>query len=311
MEQYLSTAYDDVFRTLLNDCSRLIIPVINEVFGEKYTGDEKIEFAPNEHFLNSQDGDEQKRITDSNFRVIAKSTRKRYHFECESTPDLRILIRMFEYDMQIGLDQDSEINENELIVNLPNSAVLFLRSKPSTPDQMRVIIRTPGGEVSYEIPAMKVKNYSIDDIFGKRLLFLIPFYIFTYEARFDEIEGDRRKLEELMKEYEDIKNRLEKLTADGQLDEYTKKTLMDMSERVLKQIAKNYENIQEGVGSIMGGKVLDYEAKRIKNEGREEERREWQQKDREWEQERQRMQQEIERLQMKLREADGTSGWAT
>ena len=32
------TAYDDAFRTLLNDCSELIIPVVNEVFGEHYTG---------------------------------------------------------------------------------------------------------------------------------------------------------------------------------------------------------------------------------------------------------------------------------
>ena len=31
-----NTPYDDVFRTLLNDCSSLIIPVINEVFGEEY-----------------------------------------------------------------------------------------------------------------------------------------------------------------------------------------------------------------------------------------------------------------------------------
>lgn len=33
-----NTPYDDVFRTLLNDCSFLIIPVINEVFGEHYVG---------------------------------------------------------------------------------------------------------------------------------------------------------------------------------------------------------------------------------------------------------------------------------
>ena len=39
-----STAYDDVFRTLLNDCSKLIIPVINEAFGENYTGNEGIQF---------------------------------------------------------------------------------------------------------------------------------------------------------------------------------------------------------------------------------------------------------------------------
>lgn len=30
-----NTPYDDVFRTLLNDCSSLIIPVINEIFGKR------------------------------------------------------------------------------------------------------------------------------------------------------------------------------------------------------------------------------------------------------------------------------------
>ena len=51
-----STPYDDVFRTLLNDCSGLIIPVINEVFGETYSGEEEIVFSVNEHFLNQQGG---------------------------------------------------------------------------------------------------------------------------------------------------------------------------------------------------------------------------------------------------------------
>ena len=32
--------------------------------------------------------------------------------------------------------------------------------------------------------------------------------------------------------------------------------------------SRMYEIIQKGVGEIMGGKVLDYEAKRILNEGR-------------------------------------------
>lgn len=60
-----STPYDDVLRTLLNDCSPLIIPIINEMFGGHYSGQEKIIFLPNEHFLNQQDGNEQERITDS------------------------------------------------------------------------------------------------------------------------------------------------------------------------------------------------------------------------------------------------------
>ena len=40
-----------------------------------------------------------------------------------------------------------------------------------------------------------------------------------------------------------------------------------MSERVLANLAKSYGNIRKGLGTVMGGKILDYEAKRIRNEG--------------------------------------------
>ena len=52
----------------------------------------------------------------------------------------------------------------------------------------------------------KVQRYSIQEIFDKRLLFLIPFYIFTHEGKFSEYDKDERKLEALMDEYEYIKN---------------------------------------------------------------------------------------------------------
>ena len=266
---FSSTAYDDVFRTLLNDCSKLIIPVINEAFGENYTGNEIIQFFPNEHFLNQQEGGEEKRITDTSFAVTGTTT-KRYHFECQSTADYSILIRIFEYDAQIALDQDSMIAGNRIIVSFPHTAVLFLRSTTATPDEMEIVIRTPGGEVIYNVPVLKVRTYTIDEIFTKNLLFLIPFYIFTYESQFQEIERNADMLREVVKEYEDIAFRLEKRAAEGSIDEYTKKTIMDMSERVLMNLAKSFENIRKGVGSVMGGKILDYEAKRIRNEGRHE-----------------------------------------
>ena len=75
-----STPYDDVFRTLLNDCSSLIIPVINEVFEETYSGKETIIFSPNEHFMNQQGGNEDERITDSSFKIVGKEIKK-YHLE--------------------------------------------------------------------------------------------------------------------------------------------------------------------------------------------------------------------------------------
>ena len=75
-----NTPYDDVFRTLLNDCSSLIIPVINEVFGEDYCGDEEVLFYPNEHFIQGQDTSTKEKITDSCFQVIG-IRKKKYHLE--------------------------------------------------------------------------------------------------------------------------------------------------------------------------------------------------------------------------------------
>ena len=90
------------------------------------------------------------------------------------------------------------------------------------------------------------------------------------ESRFKEYDGDKDKLGELQREYKDITDRIEQLLNAGEISEYTKCTIMDMSNKVLVHIARKYENVMEGVKQVMGGRVLDYEAKRIKNEGIEE-----------------------------------------
>ncbi len=260
-----NTPYDDVFRTLLNDCSSLIIPVINEVFGEHYSGQEKITFSPNEHFLNQQGGNEEERITDTSFKIEGKETKK-YHLECQSSTDNSMLVRFFEYDTQIALDE-GRINGNVLIVTLPHSAVLFLRHHASTPDTLKIRMVTPGGTVEYDIQVMKSQQYTLEAIFEKNLLLLIPFYIFSHESQFDEYEKDKTKLKSLQEEYEQIKNKLEELLNQGAISEYTRCTIIDMSNKVLEHIAVKYNSVKEGVKAVMGGKVLEYEAKTIKREG--------------------------------------------
>ena len=261
----INTPYDDVFRTLLNDCPKLIIPVINEIFKEHYSGTEEILFFPNEHFLNKQGGKEEERVTDSAF-VIQSPKMKSYHMECQSTPDNSMLVRIFEYDAQIALD-NGKIEGNMLTVDFPNSAILFLRCDEKTPDEMKLCLRTPGGNLEYGIPVMKQKNYEIEEIFEKDLLFLIPFNIFTHEKKLQEYDKSEEKLEMLKREYERIRMRLEELCEHRHIDEYTKCTIIDMLYRVLENLAGKYENVKEGVKSVMGGKVLEYEAKTIRNEG--------------------------------------------
>ena len=53
----------------------------------------------------------------------------------------------------------------------------------------------------------------------------------------------------------------------NQISAYTWSMIRDMSKKVVENIANKYENVREGVAEVMGGKVLEYEGKRIFNEG--------------------------------------------
>ena len=251
----------------MNDCVRLLIPVINEVFGKNYSGDEQIIFRPNEHFINQQDGKEQKRITDSSFSIISHdNSEEKFILECQSTDDDTLLIRIFEYITQEALDSGT-ITKYKLIVTIPNAAVLFLRSKKSTPNSMNIVINTPGGSVSFNVPVMKVQSYSLEQIFDKNLLFLLPFYIFNLEKNFPQYEASEEALKSLKKVYVDFMDRLEREVTEGHISAYYRRTILDMSKKVLENIAAKYKNVQKGVNDIMGGKVLEHEGKTILNEG--------------------------------------------
>ncbi len=95
-------------------------------------------------------------------------------------------------------------------------------------------------------------------------------YIFTHEKRFRVYNNNQEKLEILKNQYEEIKRKLEELMTAGEISEYTKCMIIDMSNRVLEHIAWKFENVREEVKSVMGGKVLNYEAKDILNQGKRE-----------------------------------------
>ena len=186
--------------------------------------------------------------------------------ECESSyPDGRIAIRLFEYDAQIALDE-GEVREETLTVTFPNTAVLYLRTYKNSADKMKYVIVTPGGTVQYDIPIMKVQNYSLDDIFEKGLLMLIPFYIFSHENSFPEYNSNEQKLEELKTEYQVILERLDELERQGVIGAFDKRTILELSGDVIKEIARKYKNVQEGVGDMMRGPLIETTARRLKNE---------------------------------------------
>ncbi len=108
------------------------------------------------------------------------------------------MIRLFEYDAQIALDE-GEVTEETMTVAFPNTAVMYLRAYKKTPDKMKYVIATPGGTVQY-------------DKFGKR-------------------------------------------------------TIIELSGDVIHELAQKYENVQKGIGDMMGGALIETEARRILKKG--------------------------------------------
>jgi hypothetical protein len=81
---YSETAYDDAFRTMEGRCDDLLIPFVNNMFGEKYDESAVVKRLRNEHYIEHEDGSEEKRVTDSFFDITCNNITKRYHLECES-----------------------------------------------------------------------------------------------------------------------------------------------------------------------------------------------------------------------------------
>ena len=115
---------------------------------------------------------------------------------------------------------------------------------------------------------MKVQTYSPDEIFEKGLLVLSLFYIFPYEKNFPEYNSNERKLEELKAEYQKILERLDELERQGVIGAFDKRTIIDLSGDVIKEIAQKYGNVQKGVGDMMRGALIETEARTILNQGR-------------------------------------------
>ena len=257
------TIFDDVFRTMVEKLPYLTVPLINEVFETSYPENVEITQLRNEH---QQENGEI--ITD----CCLKIGRKLYHIECQSIDDTTMAIRMIEYDFAIAIENAQKINRRYRI-EFPRSCVIYLRSNKNTPDSLEVEVIFPDGKMHlYEIPTVKMENYTKDSIFEKNLLMLLPFYVMRYEKEAHNFSENPEKMQQLLNEYEEIRRRLnEELVEERKSDLCA--DLTDWIVRIADYIFRNEDAARKGINGIMRGKVLKLKSEELREEGREEERK--------------------------------------
>ncbi|MBR3458127.1 MAG: hypothetical protein IKH16_08245 [Selenomonadaceae bacterium] len=253
-----STVFDDVYRTIAQKLSHLIIPAINEAFGTHYNLRTDIAQLRNEHLELAG-----KIITDSIFR-IGKTL---YHLECQSTPDGTMAIRMFEYDFAIALEEARK-GKSPYHVRFPLSAVIYLRQGVNATDTLSLEVEFPDQQsVTYKVPVLHVQQYSLKEIFEKDLWLFLPFYIMRYEKQFRAMEKDSGKREALLSELRQMTEKLAEYAKSIEQDS-TYTDLMQLTKRIADYMLKEHPTIKKEANHIMGGKILELHSEKIFKKGR-------------------------------------------
>ena len=159
-------------------------------------------------------------------------------------------------------------DESRIYINGTDSLTSYNSVRP-TPDEMTVELLLPNGrEVSYSMPVLKMIRYDDDTIFEKKLYFLVPFYLFNLEHYFkNRIEIADEDKASYDKELMSFKQKLMKALENRSIDTYTYRSLIDLFNKVVAALTVGKDSVWEETEAIMGGQVLDYEAKSILNEG--------------------------------------------
>ena len=278
------TPYDDVFKTMLVKGSRLVIPLINEMFHlkEPISMDEDVKLESNEHFFNFEGGEQAKRESDSSIEIGGRH----YHVECMCYDDGTIVVRIFEYAVQIALEH-STYTDNHLTLELPNSGVLYLRKTEKTPEKLAISIRLPDGdEMSYDVPVMALSDYSLEDIISKELYFLIPFYMFNLEKSMYNRDRDGNR--KAIRTFESLITEINDLYEAGSINANEYYLIHDMLRKVTGSLSRKNLKLWKEMDEAMGGHVLrlaidkyvDYGVRKGIKQGRQEGRQEGMQEER-------------------------------
>lgn len=167
-----NNVFDGVFRSILEQIPQLMIPLVNEVFHTEYKSEDLKVQLKNEHKDVTKDMD---RTTDSLLYI----GNKRYHIECQKAYDNTMVVRMFEYDVAIALQQAREENKKEVFeIKFPDSCILYLTQNKKIENVATMKVHFADGYVhTYKVPIMKAQEYTKEEIFQKNLLVLLPYYI--------------------------------------------------------------------------------------------------------------------------------------
>ena len=141
-------------------------------------------------------------------------------------------------------------------IEFPQSCVLYVRNHRHLPEYHTAIVKfADGQQVTYQVPIIHAQKYTVNALFEKQLLILLPYHILRYEHFLKSNKTNEKKVQLLLEDYQEINQQLTK-TAEQEKKSELYRDMICLIQQIADYVIPKGNKIRKGIGEIMGGNIL-------------------------------------------------------
>ncbi|MDR2483102.1 MAG: hypothetical protein LBD08_05660 [Treponema sp.] len=242
--------FDRAFKRAMRLSSPSVIRFINGAFGTSHPLDAEVEYLSTEHITGS--------LRQSICDMMLGIGQDKYLTESQIGDDGDMSFRLWNYSYLEGM-RNRTTKGHVTEIKLVPAIVIYLEPGPSTPDTLSVkITGMDGTSHTFTYPALKLLDYTVEELEEHGLSILLPFYLLKLRKRVQaaKTEEKRRELAGEMKYLvEKLTAALERGEQNGKLDKSDTQTLIALMGKLYDNLYKGYPEFEE-VHEMVDGMLL-------------------------------------------------------
>ena len=170
--------------------------------------------------------------------------------------DHQMVIRMLSYDLHFAMQYcaGEDTTNGEMILHFPKSVVLYPEKNSRIPDHLRCrIIFQDNSEHLYQIPTVKMQEYSLEEIRNKHLILFIPYVLLRLRPELRKHKQINK--DELTSLVSSVIVMLDEEVKLHNITEAQRSDVIDLFMRASKKIFKNYPEYRKEVSTMTELKI--------------------------------------------------------